>query len=118
MQMGQFFRVFFAAGLIGGAFVTLAEAKSGWAPDPATGRALLVENCASCHAVEETGTSPVPEAVAFHEISARYPVEALEEALAEGIMVGHDGVPQMPEFRFDAIQIGDIIAYLESIQDQ
>ncbi|KPQ10248.1 MAG: monocytochrome c [Saliniramus fredricksonii] len=118
MQMGQFFRAFFAVGIIGGAFVALAEAKSGWAPDPQTGRALLTENCASCHAVDATGTSPVPEAVAFHEISARYPVKALEEALAEGIMVGHDGVQQMPEFRFNAIQIGDIIAYLESIQDE
>ncbi|MCC5977830.1 MAG: cytochrome c [Salinarimonas sp.] len=116
MQMAQFFRVFVAAGVIGGAFVALAEAKSGWAPDPETGRALLAENCASCHAIDATGTSPIPEAVAFHEISERYPVQALEEALAEGIMVGHDGVPQMPEFRFDAIQIGDIVAYLESIQ--
>jgi len=117
MQMGQFFRAFFTAGIIGGVFIAFAEAKTGSLPDPATGRALLEANCASCHAVGETGASPVPQAVAFREISARYPVEALEEALAQGILVGHDGVPQMPEFQFDAIQIGDIVSYLESIQE-
>ncbi len=117
MQMGQFFRAFFAAGMIGGAFVAFAEAKTGPSPDPARGRALLEANCASCHAIGETGTSPESAALAFREISERYPVEALEEALAEGIMVGHDGTPQMPIFRFNAIQIGDIVAYLESIQE-
>ena len=45
--------------------------------------------------------------------STRYPIESLEEALGEGIMTGH---PDMPEFSFDAAQVGAIIAYLKSIQ--
>ena len=40
-------------------------------------------------------------------------IEALEEALAEGLMSGH---PDMPEFSFDADDVGAIIAYLQSIQ--
>jgi hypothetical protein len=43
----------------------------------------------------------------------RYPVEDLQEPLAEGIITGH---PAMPEFRFDPGQVGDIIAYLKSIE--
>ena len=42
-----------------------------------------------------------------------YPVESLEEALAEGISTGH---PTMPEFRLDPDQIGDVIAYLKSLE--
>ena len=36
-----------------------------------------------------------------------------EEPLAEGIITGH---PTMPEFRFDPGQVGDIIAYLKSLE--
>jgi hypothetical protein len=42
-----------------------------------------------------------------------YPVEGLQESLAEGIVTGH---PSMPEFRFDADQIGDFIAFLKSLR--
>ena len=41
------------------------------------------------------------------------PVEDLQEPLAEGIVTGH---PTMPEFRFDPGQVGDIIAYLKSLE--
>jgi mono/diheme cytochrome c family protein len=37
----------------------------------------------------------------------------LEEALGEGIMSGH---PDMPEFKFDAKDVGAIVSYLKSIQ--
>ena len=37
----------------------------------------------------------------------------LEEALAEGLVTGH---PDMPEFQFEARDVGAIIAYLNSIQ--
>lgn len=77
------------------------------------GQALLTQNCARCHAVGPTGDSARPDAPAFRTLSARYPIESLEEALGEGIMTGH---PDMPEFSFDAKQVGAIIAYLKSIQ--
>jgi cytochrome c len=35
--------------------------------------------------------------------------------LAEGISVGH---PDMPEFVFEADEVGAILAYLRSIQDR
>ncbi len=40
-------------------------------------------------------------------------LNSLEELLGEGIMSGH---PDMPEFSFEADEVGDIIAYLKSIQ--
>ena len=83
------------------------------APDLKRGEALLAKNCASCHAVGRAGESPRKEAPAFRTLGRRYPVEALEEALAEGLMSGH---PDMPEFSFDAGDVGAIIAYLKSIQ--
>jgi mono/diheme cytochrome c family protein len=83
------------------------------AEDVEHGQELLTKNCGSCHAVGTTGDSPNKQAVPFREIGRRYRVEALEEALGEGIMSGH---PDMPEFTFDADEVGDIIAYLKSIQ--
>ena len=77
------------------------------------GQALLTQNCSRCHAVGRTGDSARPDAPAFRTLSARYPIESLEEALGEGIVTGH---PDMPEFSFDAEQVGAIIAYLKSIQ--
>ena len=77
------------------------------------GEALLTRACARCHAVGRTGDSPRPDAPAFRTLGGRYPMSALEEALGEGIVSGH---PDMPEFSFDAPDVGAIIAYLDSIQ--
>src|SRR5918993_401977 len=78
----------------------------------ARGEALLTKNCASCHAVGKSGASPHETAPAFRTLSQRYQIEALEEALAEGLSSGH---PDMPEFVFEADDVGAIIAYLNSI---
>ena len=83
--------------------------------DIARGGELLTKNCADCHAVGRTGTSAHKDAPAFRTLSKRYPIESLEESLAEGIMSGH---PDMPEFSFDADDVGAIIAYLNSIQER
>lgn len=85
------------------------------ADDPQRGEALLTKNCASCHAVAAKGESPRQDAPAFRTLSQRYPIESLEESLAEGIMSGH---PDMPEFTFDADDVGAIIDYLKSIQQR
>jgi cytochrome c len=55
----------------------------------------------------------LPIAPPFRDLHNRYPVEALEEALSEGIRVGH---PSMPEFSLDPDQIVDLIAFLRSLQ--
>jgi cytochrome c len=82
------------------------------AEDLKRGEKLLTDACGSCHAIGGAD-SPVKDAPAFRTLGRRYPVEALEEALAEGFMSGH---PDMPEYKFDADDVGAIIAYLKSIQ--
>ena len=77
------------------------------------GRTFAQANCARCHAVGPAGESPLPKAPPFRVIHQRYPVENLAEALAEGIRTAH---PAMPEFELDQRQIGDLIAYLKSLE--
>jgi cytochrome c len=77
------------------------------------GELLLTTNCARCHAVGRRGASPHPEAPPFRTLSRKFKVEGLAEALAEGISTGH---PDMPEFIFEADEVGAIIDYLQSIQ--
>ena len=105
-------------GLFAGAALLLAAAPALAQPSPAEasiarGRVLVQKNCGMCHAIGPVGDSPNPLAPHFRELHERYPVEDLAEALAEGIIVGH---PLMPELRFSAEEVSDIVAYLESIQ--
>ncbi|MBZ0229488.1 MAG: cytochrome c [Bauldia sp.] len=86
-----------------------------FALDPAAQRGLTFvrANCAMCHAVGHFGDSPLSPAPAFRTLHALYPVEELEEALAEGIVTGH---PSMPQFTLDGAQIDDVIAYLKTLE--
>jgi cytochrome c len=79
------------------------------------GETLLTRLCAGCHAVGRTGASTHAQAPAFRTLSRRYKIEALEEALAEGLISGH---PDMPEFQFSAEEVGAVVAYLNAIQDR
>ena len=81
----------------------------------ARGESLLTANCARCHAVGRTGASPHPAAPPFRTLSRKYKIEGLSEALAEGLSTGH---PDMPEFVFAPADVGAIIDYLQSIQQQ
>jgi len=78
------------------------------------GRALVDRYCSRCHAIDRTGSSPHAEAPPFRTLGARYPIDSLAEALAEGLVTGH---PDMPEFMFEVQDVGAILAYLNSIQD-
>lgn len=69
--------------------------------------------CVSCHSIDKVSPSPLRDAPPFRDLHKKYPVEGLQEALAEGIVTGH---PSMPEFRFDTDQIGDFIAFLNSLR--
>jgi hypothetical protein len=51
----------------------------------------------------------------FRTLSRNYPVTALEEAFAEGVLVGH---PDMPEFHFEPDQVDAIVAYIITIQEE
>ena len=73
---------------------------------------LVRLKCAGCHAVESTGDSPMKAAPPFREMGRTYPVRDLQEALAEGLVTAH---PAMPQIELEANEVGDVIAYLESV---
>lgn len=79
----------------------------------ARGRGVAEVFCVSCHAIGTTGESPLDAAPPFRTLAESYPVNALEEAFAEGVLVGH---PAMPEFQFQPQDIDALVAYLQSIQ--
>lgn len=85
--------------------------------DPAArGRVIAEQLCARCHAISGPGPSPVPTAPLFSRFERKWPVEYLEEALAEGLVAGH-GPVRMPEFVFWPDEIRDLLAYLKSVQE-
>lgn len=79
------------------------------------GRRLAEIYCSTCHAIGPTGESRHPTAPPLRTLSRDYPLNSLEEAFAEGILVGH---PEMPEFRFTPAEIDHLVAYLNSIQSR
>jgi cytochrome c len=90
-----------------------------WAGEPraqtrteiAAGRQIAKRICARCH-IGLNGQSAHPDARPFRQIAAKGNVENLEEALGEGIVVGH---PDMPQFKFRPQEVGALIAYLKSL---
>ena len=91
----------------------LSVSNAQTSPTVQRGLNLAMANCARCHAIDRVSDSPLRIAPPFRELRKRYPVETLEEALAEGIQTGH---PSMPEFRLDPGQIADVIALLKSLE--
>jgi cytochrome c len=79
----------------------------------AMGKAIAAEKCQSCHAIATTGASANPRAPPLRTLGVKYPIDTLSEAFAEGIFVGHAG---MPEFELEQNQIDALVTYLESIQ--
>ena len=77
------------------------------------GKAIAVTRCSYCHSIEKVGRSPRAAAPPFRSLHKQYPVETLEDALAEGMSTGH---PRMPEFRLEPDQVGDFISFLKSLE--
>ena len=77
------------------------------------GHQLAETLCAGCHAIGVDDASPVAAAPAFRGLGHDYPVGDLGEALAEGIVTGHEG---MPEVTLEPDDIYAFLAYLKSIQ--
>jgi len=90
-----------------------ARAAEALSPTEQRGRVLVMTHCSRCHSVDKVTPSPLAIAPPFRTLHQRYPVDDLQEPLAEGIVTGH---PTMPEFRFDAGQVGDVIAYLKWLE--
>ena len=95
--------------------VTIAMVTSAAALSPAEqrGKTFVVTNCSRCHSVDKVTPSPLKIAPPFRTLHLRYPIETLEESLAEGIVTGH---PTMPQFSFDADQVGNFIAFLKTLE--
>jgi mono/diheme cytochrome c family protein len=81
--------------------------------DAEAGRRLAAERCGACHAVDRDDASPMAEAPPFRTLGQRYPLDNLEEALAEGIFAGH---PEMPDDPWAPDDIARLLAWLETIQ--
>lgn len=96
--------------MFGAVFSQAAAARSSRLVEE--GRRLAVHRCGACHATGARGASPLAAAPPFRSLAYRYPVESLDEALAEGITVGH---PDMPSRPWEPADIRRFIAYLESI---
>ena len=99
--------------MIAGALVCFSSA--GWAQmseKARAGREIAERFCARCHAIGPEGKSPHERAPPFRMIVAKGHVENLEEALGEGIVVGH---PDMPQFQFSPQNVGALVAYLKSL---
>lgn len=97
---------------IGLALVCASPVSAADNPEIGYGKKLVETNCARCHAVGATGESSHPDAPPFRSLHLRYPIEDLQEALAEGISTGH---PDMPEFVASPEQVDAIIAYIKSL---
>lgn len=99
-----------ACGLAGAALAAPADRAQ-----VAAGRRILDRDCAACHAIGPRGQSLRQTAPPFRDLHRRYDVAGLEEALAEGIMVGHAA---MPAKAYAAKDIEAMIAYLKSLEVQ
>lgn len=78
----------------------------------AEGRQLAEDMCGACHAIGPEDETENPEAPTFREIAGRYSVWNLQEALAEGIVVGHE---DMPEFTLSPEQINALLSYMDTL---
>jgi len=92
----------------------IARSEEALSPAAQRGLVFVRTHCAKCHSVDRVGPSPLTVAPPFRRLHERYPVETLQESLAEGIVTGH---PSMPEFQLDPGQVGDVIAYLKSLEN-
>jgi cytochrome c len=81
-------------------------------PDAVERGRAIAQHCARCHAIGQNDQSPHKDAPPFRTFQGKWPLEQLEEALAEGIAVGH---VDMPEYVFEPDQISDFLAYLATL---
>ena len=94
------------------AVITLTPAAAA-SPHEQRGKTFALNNCAKCHSIDKVSPSPLKIAPPFRTLHKRYPIETIGEALAEGISTGH---PTMPAFQLGPDQIGDLLAYLKTLE--
>jgi mono/diheme cytochrome c family protein len=79
----------------------------------ADGRAIAGRECANCHALDQSTTSPRADAPPMRDLLSRYDQDVLANDLIEGIRLGHQ---DMPQFDFNVLAADALVAYLRSIQ--
>ena len=94
-------------------WAVLALCGEAYAQSAQRGQTFARANCARCHSIDKVTESPLKIAPPFRTLHTRYPVESLQESLAEGIVTGHQN---MPEFRLERDQVGDFIAFLKTLE--
>lgn len=100
-----------AGATIAGAFAGVAIAQIH--PDAKTGHELAAKLCTGCHIVDGSAASAaVPADVPSFEAIANKPGQTAE-TIAGAIVVPH---PPMPEIQLTREEIGDIAAYIMTMQ--
>ena len=97
----------------GGMLLAILSMPADAAEDVDAGLLLVEANCSGCHAIGLEGESALRQAPPFRELHQRYDVEFLSEALVEGIMTGHEA---MPEFVFSPDEAAAVVGYLKSLE--
>ena len=113
MRLSRTFKAGCVAALALIGFLVAVGRAETLSPAAQRGRVFVQVNCARCHAIGRVGDSPLSIAPAFRMLHKRYPVESLQESLAEGTVTGH---PSMPEFALAPDQVDAVIAYLKSLE--
>jgi cytochrome c len=102
-----------AAILTGAALLTLAIPAAAQSPAAQRGLTFVRVHCAQCHAIDVVSESPLKIAPPFRDLHRKYPIESLRRPLSEGIIANH---PTMPQFRLEADQVNDVIAFMQSLE--
>jgi len=110
MEQGKVFRFSIISATLA---VMLAFGGEVFAQSTQRGAIFARANCARCHSIDKYSESPLKIAPPFRVLHLKYPVTQLQEALAEGIVTGHQN---MPEFRLDGGQIADFLAFLKTLE--
>ena len=93
-------------------FLMAMPASADSSEPTARGKAILLEKCGRCHAVETVGESPLKAAPPMRDIYARFAPRELQEELLEGKVSRHKEMPQIP---FSQEDVAAIMAYLYEI---
>jgi mono/diheme cytochrome c family protein len=99
--------------MLSATMTSLVFSGSSYAGSAERGLVFARNQCAQCHSIDKQSDSPLKNAPPLRTLHQRYPAEALEEALAEGIVTGH---PAMPEFQLEPERIEDFVAFLNTLK--
>jgi cytochrome c len=90
----------------------MTAAASANEPLAALGKALATVNCATCHAIDVSGNSPMSDAPPFRNIALNYSPDELEDAFNDGVATEH---PAMPDWQVTPEQAAALTAYIMSL---